>query len=374
MGGRDNQEVSPVSFKDLELLQGLNQSKSIRYRDYFRAKQTARNTSIMVPPEFRVQYFTAIPYARMACQVISERIEIDSVRAQTDEATEFLRRLLKALGGAEFVNQGIMTAMEYGRAYLVPTGTERRDGLPGVQVIPGMDMLHLNDPYTNEILEALRVYGADREKRAYYTRTETTYLKPGPGTNGWVVERTVPTVDGRVACFPLICRGEANNTFGRPEAKDAFTLQDAACRIATDMTVASAALAVPQRVLFGVEAEDFTRRKPDGTVELDENDQPKVLSGEELYMSRLLTISEPAGKLAEFSAAQLQNFTRASGCLGWSQRPRAADCQRRVFLQTRRGVVHGHQEDDGSEVGVKTSRFGWKGPQTRAPSDCSFEE
>jgi hypothetical protein len=109
----------------------------------------------------------------------------------------------------------------------------------------------------------------------------------------------------------LICRGEANNTFGRPEAKDAFTLQDAACRIATDMAVASAALAVPQRVLFGVEAEDFTRRKPDGTVELDENDQPKVLSGEELYMSRLLTISEPAGKLAEFSAAQLQNFTTA---------------------------------------------------------------
>jgi hypothetical protein len=163
-----------VSFKDLELLQGLNQSKSIRYRDYFRAKQTARNTSIMVPPEFRVQYFTAIPYARMACQVISERIEIDSVRAQTDEATEFLRRLLKALGGAEFVNQGFMTAMEYGRAYLVPTGTERRDGLPGVQVIPGMDMLHLNDPYTNEILEALRVYGADREKRVHYTRTETT--------------------------------------------------------------------------------------------------------------------------------------------------------------------------------------------------------
>jgi hypothetical protein len=300
-----------VSFQELELVQGLNQSKSIRYRDYFRAKQTARNTSIMVPPEFRVQYFTAIPYARMACQVISERIEIDSVKAGTDEATDFLRRVLKALGGAEFVNQAIMTAMEYGRAYLVPTGSERRDGLPGVQVIPGLDMVHFNDPYTGEILEALRVYGSDRTKRVYYTRTETTYLKPGTGANGWVVDRTVPTVDGRVACFPLVCRGEVNNTFGRPEAKDAFTLQDAACRIATDMAVASAVLATPQRVLLGAEAEDFTRRNPDGTVETNEDGTPKILSGEELYMSRLLTVSDAAAKIAEFSAAQLQNFTTA---------------------------------------------------------------
>lgn len=309
-----------MSFKELEILQGTNEWKSVRYRDYHRAKQTARNTSIMAPPEFQIAYFTSIPYCRLACQVISERIEIDSAAAGTRSdgkftknkpATEWLRKLLKALGGPAFVNEATMTAMEYGRAYLVPTGSNRADGLPAVQVIPGKDMVHLVDPYTGEVVEALRVYGALREKRVYYTRASTTYLIPSAQPGGYTAERTVDNPDGRIAVFPLICRGEVGNTFGRPEAKDVYTLQDAACRIATDMAIASATMAVPQRALLGVEAEDFTKRRPDGSIERDEHGSPKKLSGTELYMSRLLTISDPMAKLAEFTAAQLQNFTTA---------------------------------------------------------------
>jgi hypothetical protein len=300
-----------VTFQELELLQGHNEPKSLKYREYFRTKQTTRNTSIMAPPEFRVLYFTGVPYCRLACQVISERIELDSVTVtENAEATTYIRKVLKAIGGPAFVNQATMTAMEGGRAYLVPTGTDRTDGLPGVQVIPAGDMVHQVDPFTGEILEALRVYGKNREKRVYYTRTRTVYLSP-TGEGRWSTEQSVPTVDGRVACFPLICRGEVNNTFGRPEAKDAFTLQDAACRVATDMSIASATMAVPQRALLGVEADDFTKRKPDGTIELDANGEPIKMTGEQIYMSRMLTVSDASAKLAEFAAAQLQNFTTA---------------------------------------------------------------
>jgi hypothetical protein len=300
-----------VTFQELELLQGHNEIKSLKYRDYFRTKQTARNTSIMAPPEFRINYFTGIPYCRMACQVISERIELDSITVTgNEEATKYVRKILKAIGGPAFVNQATMTAMEYGRAYLVPTGTDRSDGLPGVQVIPGQDMVHSIDPFTGEILEALRVYGKTREKRVLYTRTATLYLTP-TGEGRWTTEQSVPTTNGKVACFPLVCRGEVNNTFGRPEAKDAFTLQDAACRIATDMAIASATMAVPQRALLGVEADDFTKRKPDGTIEKDANGDPIKMTGEQIYMARMLTVSDSAAKLAEFSAAQLQNFTIA---------------------------------------------------------------
>lgn len=300
-----------MTFQELEMIQGLNETKSLRYREYFRTKQTPRNTSIMAPPEFRISYFTGIPYCRLACQVISERIELDSITiVGNDEATKYVRKVLKAIGGPAFVNQATMTAMEGGRAYLVPTGTDRVDGLPGVQVIPAADMVHETDPFTGEILEALRVYGKNREKRVYYTRKSTVYLTP-TGDGRWTAEKTIPTLNGRVACFPLLCRGEVNNTFGRPEAKDAFTLQDAACRVVTDMAIASATMAVPQRALLGVGVDDFTKRKPDGTIETDADGNPVKMTGEQLYMSRMLTVSDSAAKLAEFAAAQLQNFTTA---------------------------------------------------------------
>lgn len=299
-----------MSFQDLESVQGVNQVKSDEYRRYFRAKQTPRNTSVMAPPEFRRAYFTAMTFCRTSCQVISERIEIDSVKGESDKSTEFLADLLKNLGGSEFVNTAVMVAMEYGRSYLVPTGTNNpEDGYPGVQIVPGRDMVHALDPYTGEITEALRVYGYYRSKRAYYT-PEYTELWEGTGA-GWTLTSRTPTDNGQIAVFPLICRDDVGSPWGRPEAKDIFTIQDSACRVATDLAIASATLAVPQRALLGVDEEDFTARNPDGTIATDEDGIPIRQTGADLYMSRLLLLSDPGAKLAEFTAAQLQNFTTA---------------------------------------------------------------
>lgn len=314
-----------MTFQTLSAAMVVNEQKSVKYRAYFRAKQTARNTSIMAPPELRVDYFTSVPFCRLACQVLSERIEVDAITALNEdkstnaEATTYVRSILKMLGGADFVNSAHLSAMEYGRAYLVPTGTDREDGLPGVQLVPGIDMVHAVDPYTGEITEALRVYGRDRKNRAYYTADNTYYLEPaydgigGSDTSlvpGYRVTKTVPTVGGRTAVFPLICRDEVTNPWGRPEAKDAFRLQDAACRLATDLSIASATMATPQRALLGVEEEDFAPKDENGEVKTDSEGNPLPgPTASELYMSRLLTISDPAAKLAEFTAAQLQNFT-----------------------------------------------------------------
>lgn len=305
-----------MSFESLASALGVNETKSLKYRAYFRTRQTMRNTSVMAPPEYREPYFTAIPMVRPACQVLSERIEIDTVSAfgaenePNEEATEWLRSLFKAIGGADFVNSAVLSAMEYGRAYLVPTGSDRQDGLPGIQAVPGRDMVHNIDPYTGEVLEALRVFGPQRLWRVYYTRERTQYLKPE--ADGWRAYKTVPNENNKIAVFPLVCRGEVNNPWGRPEGKDIFKLQDSACRIATDMAIASATMAVPQRALLGAEPEDFAPKNADGTPVLDESGNPvPPPTGEQLYMARLLTISDPAAKIAEFTAAQLQNFTVA---------------------------------------------------------------
>lgn len=298
-----------MTFQELESLQGLNEAKSREYHRYFRAKRTPRNTSIMAPPELRGRYFTSQPYCRTACQVISERIEIDSVTADTQEATDFLNKVLKDLGGAEFVNTAVMAAMEYGRSYLVPTATDSQDQAVGVQVIPGKDMLHSLDPYTGEILEGLRVFGEKREGRVYYTRKKTVVMeKTG---DGWTVTSTQEKPDGGITVFPVICREDVGSPWGRPEAKDIFTIQDSACRVATDMAIASATMATPLRAISGVEEDDFTVRNADGSVKTDSNGNPLRQTGTELYMSRMLLLSDPAAKLAEYTAAQLQNFTTA---------------------------------------------------------------
>lgn len=310
-----------MSFESLSAALMVNDTKSREYRDYFRTKQTVRNTPILAPPELREQYWTAVPFCRLACQVLSERIEIDSVTAQNldkttnAEATAWLRSILKMLGGADFVNSAHLTAMEYGRSYLVPTGTTRTDGLPGVQLVPGRDMVHSVDPYTGEVVEALRVYGPARSLRAWYTADATYYLAPGPGAaggpvDGYIVTKKVETVDGRIAVFPLVCRGEITNPWGRPEAKDAFKLQDSACRMATDLAIASGTMAVPPLILFGVEAEDFAPKDENGDPVLGEDGKPiPPPSTSDLWMGRVLTISDPAAKLAQAAAAQLQNFT-----------------------------------------------------------------
>lgn len=326
-----------MTFQTLEQAIATNNRKSREYRNYFRCKQTLRNTSIMAPPELRDDYFTSVPFVRLACQVLAERIEIDSVTArnpdgkENTEATDFLGAILKRLGGADFVHSANLSAMEYGRAYLVPTGTD--DDLPGVQLVSGANMVHGVDPYTGEIIEALRIYGRDRTLRVYYTRDATYYLSPGPGAldgpvEGYVATKTVPTVGGQIAVFPLMCRGEYMNPWGRPEGKDAFRLQDSGCRIATDLSIASATMAVQQRILLGVEEEDFAPKDENGERLLDEKGNPLPgPTASELYMSRLLTISDPAAKVAEYTAAQLQNFAtglnavtrQAAAVLGISQ-------------------------------------------------------
>lgn len=297
-----------MSIQELEIAQSVNEYKSDRYRRYFRAKQTPRNTSIMAPPEFRQAYFTSVPFCRTACQVISERIEIDSVQTSDDKSTKVINDALKKWGGADFVNTAHMAAMEYGRAYLVPTGTDDPEFI-GATIVPGRDMVHFIDPYTGEILEALRVFGKNRTKRVYYTPESTSVYEPAQG--GWARVSSTPTPNGKIVVFPLICRDESGKPWGRPEAKDIFTNQDSACRVATDLAIASATLAVPLRAISGIEEDDFTVRNPDGTVAVDDNGDPIKQTGAELYMSRMLLLSDPGAKLAEFTSAQLQNFTTA---------------------------------------------------------------
>lgn len=86
---------------------------------------------------------------------------------------------------------------------------------------------------------------------------------------------------------------------GRSDLRNAIPLQDAINKTMLDMLIASEFAAFPQRVAIGVEAP----KNPDGT--------PVINADVKMSMSKLLTFSDPAAKIAQYSAADLSNYVNA---------------------------------------------------------------
>ncbi|ATY11574.1 phage portal protein [Amycolatopsis sp. AA4] len=320
-----------MSRDTLENVLAVNEQKTAKYQAYARAEQTWRNTSPMIPPEHRISFYTPQPWVRLACGVIEERITLDAVTAfgkdgtEDEKATAYLRGVLKANGGDEFVSSVHIEALETGRSYVVPSSSERVDGYPVLQMIGAADMVHAINPLTGEIAEALQVYGAQREKRAYYTPGNAQYLKKVNGQ--WIADREPVTWPG-MPVFDFLCRRKANDPFGRPEAKDIFKLQDAGTRVTSDLVWTSSSMAAPQRVISGTTLEDFAppkldpetgepiQQEDDLTGEMvDVPDIANAPDPDALYTSRMLLLGDAAAKIAEFQAANLQNFTTGMNML-----------------------------------------------------------
>lgn len=317
-----------MSFASMRAIQGTNDYKTRVYGEYYRASMSVRNVSPRVPANLRDVFYTAVPVCRLACQAFEERITMDALSAETDAASEYLRRVLAHSGGGELVSQVHSEALKSGRCYIVPTSRpDAASGeLPRLSVVPAEDMVHRLDPYSGDIVEALRCYGTDRRDYAYYYRTEqgryrVEHWGPARDETGQVTYPDLTRKDertqefDRLPVFPFLCRGAVNDPFGRPEAKDAFRLQDSLSRMMTDMSLTSATMAVPTHAIIGQSLEDFAPQKKDsdGNPITDQTGQAvrdtDKVSPTELYSNELLLLADPAAKLAEFGAAQLQNFT-----------------------------------------------------------------
>lgn len=279
------------------LLMDLEQRTHIDnvYLSYHEARRTPQNTSPAMPPEM-LQMHTPLPWCRMCVSVLEERQDIKEITSQDQAVDDYLNNVWKSNSMDEKASQLATESMAIGRAYLVVTPG---DDYPVLQVVPANQMVHKRNLYTGKTEEALRVYGYHRDKYAYYSPGKIEYLAYVNGvltTDPDAPAGAVPSTED-VPVFPFISRGYIDDRWGRPEAKDIFGLQDAATRVMTDLSVASNLMAVPQRVLTGTEPGDLTNE--DGT----------LADPAKLYTARLLTLSNPTAGVAQFQAAQLQNFT-----------------------------------------------------------------
>lgn len=268
---------------------------------YYNGDNMDRGLSILVPPELRYLQET-LRWVRLATGIFEERCELRSVIAPGyDNLAAELRRIYKTQEFDETASFAILEALIGGRGYISVSGGD--DGrTPTFAAETAHNMVHDIDPRTRETTELVRVYEKDKTKRlVYYTPNRTEYL--AQDRNGkWSPDTDVPepVIDhgyGEPTVAPFVNRARVHQKWGRPEARDIWSLQEDVSRCFTDLAVAMALLAVPQRVAFGV-AENET---------LDENGNQVPAS--QLYMARLLTFASESGKIAEYAAAQLSQFT-----------------------------------------------------------------
>lgn len=154
----------------------------------------------------------------------------------------------------------------------------------------------------------LNVYVSDRIDRW----VSDAPLKPGAGLT---VKRMIPYTDdvaGPIVLNPWLrvpIFAFANNArtgeLGNSELRDIIPLQNALNKSLIDLMVTQEFAAFSQKVVIGIEAnpDPYTSSNPDAGAAND-----ATLRKFSLGVDRILAIADPAAKIAEFSAAALQQF------------------------------------------------------------------
>lgn len=269
---------------------------------YWKKHVTQRSVSVLLPPELRYLQ-SAIALTRIVVSVFEERIEMRDVSAPGfDPLTDKLRRWRRLNDLDELFTFNTLESLITGRSYIsVSGGSDGRTPTFAVETAHGM--VHATDPRTRDVTEVLRVYRDtdDREHAVWFQPNRTDYLIQAD-SGRWSPDPDVPdsTVEhgfGRPTVVPFLNRARVGDTWGHPEAKPVWSLQEDMSRCLTDLAAACALMAVPQRAVFGVDERELK--------DADGNDVPAA----QLYMARLLTFADAGGRIAEFAAAQLSQFT-----------------------------------------------------------------
>lgn len=270
--------------------------------NYYEAEHRLRAIGISTPPEMRC-LTAAIGWPRMYLDAIEERLDVEGFRqANSADAEDQLVEWWQANSLDEESGMGHLEAMIYGRAFvtIAAPGPDDDPDIPLIRVESPLNMYAETDPRTRKVTAAVRIYNPEQfpedARATLYLQDRTVLLKRDKGQ--WVPDGA-PIVHnlGVVPVVPLVNRERLADRTGKSEiTPEIRSFTDAASRAFMNMQAAAELMAVPQRVIFGVEAEEIA---PNGT-------PAEVLDA---YMARILTLENEAGKAFQFSAAELRNFT-----------------------------------------------------------------
>lgn len=270
--------------------------------EYYDATHRIKSIGLATPPQMR-SLTAAIGWPRMYLDAVEERLDMDDFRiAGQSESLKDLTDWWQANGLDEESSMAHLDALIYGRSYvtIAAPGPGDEPGVPIIRVESPLNMFAEIDPRTRAVTRAIRLYSRPDDYVLYWATlflpNETIPLRFEGGH--WVLDGEIVRHNlGIVPVVPILNRERLADRDGCSEiTPEIRTFTDAAGRTMMNMQAASELMAVPQRVLFGVSAEDLIDPST-GTASMD------------VYLARILALENEAGKAFQFSAAELRNFS-----------------------------------------------------------------
>lgn len=289
---------------------GSDKSKLDICNAYYESTYRPKAVGMAVPAAMR-KLLAKIGWARTYVTSIEERLDVEGFRMVAKGKAKGSKAADERLwdwwqANNMDVESGLAhtEALIYGRAYITVAAPRSDDPLadpdtPVIKVESPRDMYAETDPVTGRVTRAVRSYsganpvGAKVRKVTLYLPNSTHGLVE---TNqGWREEWKVEHNLGVVPVIPILNKERIKQIHGCSEIKTELRSKiDAASRLMMNLQATAELMAVPQRVLFGIEEADLA--KLEGK------------SAWEAYTANILAFADPSGKIAQFAAAELRNF------------------------------------------------------------------
>ena len=283
--------------------QGLKDSKL-----YYEAQKRPDAIGIAVPPNMQ-RLLANVGYPRLYVDSIAERQEVEGFRVgDNPEGDEDLWNWWQTNNLDIDATLGHTDALIYGRSYITISMPDPKidvnvdPEVPLIRVEPPAGLFADMDPRTREVTQAIRVTydssGAEVISATLYLPEDTIQWIKENGA--WKVLQRIRHGLMVVPVVPIVNRTSLADLYGVSEiTPELRSITDAAARTLMTMAATAEIMAIPQRLLFGVKAED---------IGVD------PLTGEKLfdaYIARILAFEDPDAKAQQFNAAELRNFVEA---------------------------------------------------------------
>jgi hypothetical protein len=272
---------------------------------YYEAEHRPKALGLAVPPQMR-HLLAKIGWASIYLDSMEERLNIEGFRmAGAETADDQLWSWWQANNMDTASSQAHLEALIYGRCYVTVSAPDPDDLLadqsaPIIRVESPTNVYAEVDEVTQRVTRAIRVI--DREgkpRRVTLYLPDVTYFLESANTGGLVqwVDYLPPQEHelGAVMVVPVLNKKRVAELYGKTEIKQSIkSAIDAACRLMMDLQAAAELMAIPQRVLFGANFDELIAQTGG--------------SKWEAYIANVLAFDDPDGKIAQFAAAELQNF------------------------------------------------------------------
>ncbi|AOQ28131.1 portal protein [Mycobacterium phage DudeLittle] len=275
---------------------------------YYEAERRPEAIGVTVPQQMQ-SLLAHVGYPRLYVDSIAERQAVEGFRlGDADEADEDLWNWWQANDLDIEAPLGYTDAYVHGRSYVTISRPDPKIDLgwdpetPIIRVEPPTRMYAKIDPRINRVAQAIRVAydaeGNEVQAATLYTPTDTFGWFKQDGE--WVEWFNDSHGLGVVPVVPLPNRNRLSDLYGTSEiTPELRSMTDAASRILMLMQATAELMGVPQRLIFGIKPEEIGVDPETGQTLFD------------AYLARILAFEDAEGKIQQFSAAELANFTNA---------------------------------------------------------------